>query len=137
MQNSQAHQYRINLEKKLAELTEPTRKREDIAVEKTPDLIDEVQLTAQRELTLVGLNQAWRIGAQIRAALSRIEDGSYGICMHCEEEIKPKRLEAIPWAAYCIQCQEAAEKNPQEFKDTVAARSVQDEAETPYLRKAA
>lgn len=40
--------------------------------------------------------------AQIEAALSRIEDGSYGICQACGEEIADGRLEARPWTPYCI-----------------------------------
>jgi DnaK suppressor protein len=43
---------------------------------------------------------------EIKAALARIEDAEYGECMECEEPISNKRLEAIPWARYCIACQE-------------------------------
>lgn len=39
-------------------------------------------------------------------ALDRLETGEYGICQRCEEPISPKRLQAIPWAKYCVQCQE-------------------------------
>lgn len=41
---------------------------------------------------------------EIDAALDRIEAGSYGTCEECEQEINPERLEAIPYARYCIQC---------------------------------
>lgn len=40
----------------------------------------------------------------IEAALGRIEDGSYGICVNCGEEISPERLEAVPHAARCRHC---------------------------------
>ena len=50
-------------------------------------------------------------GAVAPASLARMADGSYGICLHCEEEIKPKRLDAVPWTKYCIRCQEAADRN--------------------------
>ncbi len=46
----------------------------------------------------------------IREALHRIEDNTYGICVHCENPIGTKRLEAVPWTRLCIQCQELAEK---------------------------
>jgi DnaK suppressor protein len=46
----------------------------------------------------------------IRAALQRIEDETYGYCVHCENPIQPKRLEAVPWAGHCIQCQDLMEK---------------------------
>ncbi len=41
----------------------------------------------------------------VDAALARIEDGSFGRCRRCGGEIAPARLEALPWAAYCIACQ--------------------------------
>jgi DnaK suppressor protein len=47
---------------------------------------------------------------QIREALDRMESDSYGICAHCEEDIEPRRLEAVPWSVYCIQCQSLREK---------------------------
>ncbi len=41
---------------------------------------------------------------QIRAALERIEDGTYGVCVTCGEDIAPARLEALPFAMQCIEC---------------------------------
>ena len=43
---------------------------------------------------------------QIKEALLRIEDNTYGICQECETAISAKRLEAVPWATYCVHCQE-------------------------------
>jgi DnaK suppressor protein len=43
---------------------------------------------------------------QIKYALLRIEENTYGICQECETPISSKRLEAVPWATYCVQCQE-------------------------------
>lgn len=43
---------------------------------------------------------------EIREALDRIESGEYGHCGECDEPISKKRLEAIPWARHCIECQE-------------------------------
>jgi DnaK suppressor protein len=42
----------------------------------------------------------------IEGALRRIEDGSYGICSHCAQPISPRRLQALPWAEYCVDCQD-------------------------------
>ena len=42
----------------------------------------------------------------VEAALSRIGDGSFGRCLHCEQEIGINRLNAVPWSRYCITCQE-------------------------------
>jgi DnaK suppressor protein len=43
---------------------------------------------------------------QIQAALDRLQLGEYGICLSCEEPIPAKRLIALPWARYCVPCQE-------------------------------
>jgi len=47
----------------------------------------------------------------VKGALVRIADGSYGTCLHCDEEIKSKRIDAVPWTKYCIACQEAADRH--------------------------
>jgi DnaK suppressor protein len=46
----------------------------------------------------------------IEEALARIQDGSFGECVNCGEEIQPKRLDAIPWTPHCIRCQELVEQ---------------------------
>jgi|SRR5215213_488889 len=46
----------------------------------------------------------------IEEALERIQDGSYGECINCGEEIAPKRIDAIPWTPHCIRCQELVEQ---------------------------
>jgi RNA polymerase-binding transcription factor DksA len=43
--------------------------------------------------------------AQVEAALARLEAGSFGTCVRCGNAIAPERLEALPWAAHCIDCQ--------------------------------
>jgi RNA polymerase-binding transcription factor DksA len=47
----------------------------------------------------------------IRAALAKIEDGSYGICASCNEPIPEKRLEALPYATRCVRCEEEHEQS--------------------------
>ena len=51
------------------------------------------------------------------AALARIEESSFGVCLCCEEEINPKRLAAVPWTAFCIQCQEIADRRQSDRPD--------------------
>jgi len=46
----------------------------------------------------------------VNEALDRLESGDYGTCLRCEEPIPPKRLRALPWARYCVPCQELAGK---------------------------
>jgi DnaK suppressor protein len=114
MNQTELEKYKAILEAKQAELSAGLRNRDDIAIEKTPDALDEVQLAGERELAIRTLDRESVMLRNVRGALARIADGSYGICMHCEEEIKPKRLDAVPWAKYCIRCQEAADR--QEFE---------------------
>jgi DnaK suppressor protein len=45
--------------------------------------------------------------ADVDRALAKIEEGTYGVCDRCGEEIPPERLEAIPWAALCVRCSAA------------------------------
>jgi len=42
----------------------------------------------------------------VNEALDRVLSGDYGICLACERPIPPKRLKALPWARYCVRCQE-------------------------------
>jgi len=53
---------------------------------------------------------------EINEALARVEDGTFGECMECEDPISPKRLNAIPWAKYCINCQEEISARMEEEK---------------------
>jgi DnaK suppressor protein len=99
------------LEAKQAELTGSLCHREDIAIEKSPDTLDEVQLTGDRELAIRNLDRDSRMLRLIHMALARIAGGSYGVCQHCEEDISPKRMQALPWAAFCIGCQERMDRS--------------------------
>jgi DnaK suppressor protein len=111
MTQTELNKYRAILEAKMAELSAGLRNREDIAIEKTPDALDEVQLAGERELAIRNLDRESNLLRNVRSALSRVADGSYGICLHCEEDIKIKRLDAVPWTRYCIRCQEAADRH--------------------------
>jgi DnaK suppressor protein len=43
---------------------------------------------------------------EVEEAMARVQEGTYGICQECEEPISPKRLQALPWAKFCVRCQE-------------------------------
>ncbi len=116
MSKNELDKYKAGLEAKKAQIDASLRNRDEIAIEKTADAIDEVQLAGERELAIRNLDRESVLLRNVRAALARIEDGSFGTCLHCEEEISPKRLNAIPWAPYCIRCQEAADRH--EFQTT-------------------
>src|SRR6476660_10627547 len=98
MTKTELNKSKALLEAKQAELAGGLRNREGIAIEKTADALDEVQLAGERELAIRNLDRESNLLRNVRSALARIAEGSYGVCMHCEEEIKPKRLDAVPWA---------------------------------------
>lgn len=117
MTKAELNKFRQILEAKQAELAALVRKRDEIAIEKSPDAIDEVTRAAERELAIRNLDRESNLLRNVRAALRRLADGTFGVCAHCEEEISPKRLAAVPWAPFCIRCQEAADRNE---RDTTA-----------------
>jgi DnaK suppressor protein len=117
MNQTEFDKYKQMLEAKQAELSGGLRNRDEIVIEKTPDALDEVQLAGERELAIRNLDREANLLRQVRDALRRIADGSYGVCLHCEEDIKPKRLDAVPWTKYCIRCQEAADRQDFEGGD--------------------
>jgi len=111
MTKTEMNKYQKILLAKQADLEAMVRNRDGIAIEKSPDALDEVQHAAERELAIRNLDRDSNLLRNVRGALRRIEDGSYGTCLHCEEDISPKRLNAVPWTPYCIQCQEMADRN--------------------------
>jgi DnaK suppressor protein len=114
MTKNEINKFKEILEKRRAELSEVLRNREGIAIEKSPDALDEVQRAGERELAIRNLDRESNLLRDVRAALGRIKEGNFGTCLHCDEEISPKRLNAVPWTAYCIRCQEMADRNRDE-----------------------
>src|SRR6185436_2947598 len=77
---------------KQAELARALALREGIIVERSADALDEVQFAAARELSTRTLERESSLLRDVRMALDRIADGSYGYCLQCEEEIGLRRL---------------------------------------------
>jgi DnaK suppressor protein len=119
MTKTELARYRQILEAKQAELADVLKRRDEIAIEKSPDAIDEVTRAAERELAIRNLDRESNLMRNVRAALRRIDDGSFGVCAHCDEDISPKRLAAVPWAPFCIRCQEAADRNENDASATL------------------
>ena len=118
MTKTEMNKFKKILENKQDELERIVRNRDAITIEKSADALDEVQHAAERELAIRNLDRESNLLRNVRSALRRIDDGSFGICLHCEEEISPKRIAAVPWAPFCIQCQEQADKNQEEGNET-------------------
>lgn len=87
-------------------------KENDLSVDdsETPDPVDlAVRNYSKNVMLAVSENDSRQI-TLINEALERIDDEEYGNCMNCNKEINPKRLDAIPWARYCLSCQELVEQ---------------------------
>jgi DnaK suppressor protein len=119
MTKTELTKFRQILEAKRAELAEILRRRDEIAIEKSPDAIDEVTRAAERELAIRNLDRESKLLRNVRAALRRLQDGTFGVCARCDEDISPKRLAAVPWTEFCIRCQEAADRDQRDGTDTL------------------
>ena len=108
--------FQRTLAARVAELERITRQRDGITIERRADQMDELQGSSERALAVGNLSRDCSQLGNARAALARIQDGSFGICERCDEDIHPKRLAAVPWTAYCIRCQEAVDRNSEEFE---------------------
>ena len=104
--STDARKFQEIIEAKQSELCQVPRRRTDIAIERSPDQMDEVQYAAERELAIRNLDRESGLLRELNAALQRIDDGTFGNCIQCESAITSKRLAAVPWAAYCLHCQE-------------------------------
>jgi DnaK suppressor protein len=107
------------LRAKQAGLSGSIRNRDEIVVEKVADSLDEVQLMGERELAIRNLDRDSNMLRQVRRAMVRIADGSYGVCLYCGENIAPKRMAALPWAGFCIKCQEQIDRREIEVNETM------------------
>ena len=110
MTKTELNVFRRALENKQAELGIGNRNREALAIETSPDELDRIQHANERDYAMSNLERNSNRLREVRTALRRIEAGTFGICVDCEENINPKRLAAVPWASSCIVCQEAADR---------------------------
>ena len=112
MTRTELEKFQATLSAKHAELARAASRREGIAIERTPDALDETLRATERELSTRYLESQSGLLHGAGEALARIAYGTYGTCLHCDEEISQKRLRAVPWATLCIDCQESADGNP-------------------------
>jgi DnaK suppressor protein len=97
--------------------------RQEISAERSTESAEDANLDAERELASITLTRDSELLREIEAALTRLKDGSYGTCANCGQEIGRMRLDAVPWSAFCIQCQEKvdARSRPQGEEGAAAA----------------
>jgi DnaK suppressor protein len=110
-----------SLERKQVELVQVLRNRDHITIQTSADQMDEIQYASERDMAIRSVDRESALLRDVRAALRRVQDGTFGTCIDCESAISPKRLAAVPWAPRCIQCQEVADRDRQERTDLIDA----------------
>lgn len=110
---------RKTLENRQAELTSGIRNRKTLAIETSPDELDRIHHASERDYAMNNLELNSDRLRDVGTALLRMNAGTFGTCAGWEEDISPKRLAAIPWASYCIVCQEAADREPKTPEDEI------------------
>ena len=111
MTKREMNKFQKVLEARVTELSQATGRRDGIVIEKCADELENLFGAAQREMAVRSLESGTAKLRETIAALRRIEEGTYGMCPECEEEISSKRLLALPSAALCIRCQEASDSH--------------------------
>jgi DnaK suppressor protein len=110
MTKDELNTFRKILEDRQGELESRNRSRAALTIETSPDELDRIQDSQERELAIGTLDRNSTLLREVRDALVRIDTGGFGVCADCEENINSKRLAAVPWASCCVVCQEAADR---------------------------
>jgi DnaK suppressor protein len=105
--------YRTLLLKKRSEILASTKSQpEALATSvQSPDEVEFAVRTLEQDVTAVTANLRSQLLKEVNSALARCAGGTYGVCEGCGEEISASRLKAIPWARYCVTCQELRSRN--------------------------
>ncbi|MGH9592788.1 MAG: TraR/DksA family transcriptional regulator [Bryobacteraceae bacterium] len=98
---------REDLQHNIARTEEEGRAADD---DPTVDLADKAANSYTKEFLFGKTNVDRNLLQLIEEALKRIRTGTFGLCANCEEEMQQKRLDAVPWAKFCIACQEKQER---------------------------
>ena len=111
MTQEQTTRFKKAIESKRRELVDDIHAQAGriVVAESEHDPIDQVQSMHLREENANQLGRRSRVLAELDRSLQAIAEGTYGICIDCEEPISLRRLETIPWAARCIGCQQRLE----------------------------
>ncbi len=106
--------YRKKLLEKKDELFQTVSKTEQYGREAdedaTQDIADKAANSYTKEFLFSQSSSERTILQLVNEALDRVEKGTFGYCVACENEINQKRLEAVPWTRHCIGCQEMQEQ---------------------------
>jgi DnaK suppressor protein len=86
------------------------------------DLADTAVSSEGKETAFRESSIEFQMLKEVRDALRRMEDGTYGRCIDCGREIAPARLEAVPWTPYCREDQEKHDKEQREKEQRIEDR---------------
>ncbi|HET9795320.1 MAG TPA: TraR/DksA family transcriptional regulator [Thermoanaerobaculia bacterium] len=110
----ETEKYRRALVEKKDSLSKEMLKNKDAGQENSEEITQDIADKASSSYTkefLFSLSDGERVQLQqIDQALVRIDDGGYGLCTNCGNPIPEKRLDAVPWTPYCVDCMELSEK---------------------------
>src|SRR5215471_13983871 len=108
MSSTNLNKYKDLLEKKRDELLSaaPVRTPASEPGSKSGDWIDQSSQESDLHVRLALKQTDSKLLRAIEEAIHRLDSGSYGICMDCEEEIPNVRLDAVPWTRVCVDCKE-------------------------------
>jgi DnaK suppressor protein len=119
MTTSDLSSFRQVLSEKQEELARSSQALDSIAVERSADALEEATYKSARELAVTSLNREAMLHRSVAMALVRIQDGTFGACAHCGDEIARRRLEAVPWTPFCICCQQAADLGEESVLESI------------------
>jgi DnaK suppressor protein len=98
----------------IRKLTDTITESKEMESNVAQDLVDKAETSYTKEFLLSLTDTERRQLLLIDEAFKRLEHGEFGVCQLCHKEVGGKRLEAIPWTPYCIDCQEKAEEELKE-----------------------
>jgi DnaK suppressor protein len=102
---------------------------QELKTDSVQDIGDRSVLSMSKESLFERTSQQRIVLHMVEAALARISDGSFGVCVSCGDDISGRRLEALPWTQHCLRCQEALEDEERR------SSSAQSALPTPYTRQ--
>ncbi|MGC2648864.1 MAG: TraR/DksA family transcriptional regulator [Candidatus Sulfotelmatobacter sp.] len=105
------HILKVRLEQTIRSLDRLHDETRSIDSDSPSDSADQCVLSLSREALFHQSGERRVMVRRIEAALSRIKKNSFGICIGCGDSINSRRLEALPWTQYCLDCQEDLERN--------------------------
>jgi DnaK suppressor protein len=118
MDKKKLDQFRKTLEQRQAELRKIVSQTEQDGrtadQEATQDIADRASSSYNKEFLFHQSNNERQLLQMVEGALNRLREGIFGQCIACGRDINGKRLDAVPWTRYCIECQEKMEKGQME-----------------------